>query len=58
MDGYDGYGTMTFAHTRRVLTVTLDRPDVLNAVSAAMHAGARPALFTTSPPIPRPTSSC
>ena len=38
MKGYDGYTTMTFARERRVLTVTLNRPDVLNAVSAAMHA--------------------
>ena len=38
MDGYDRYTTMTFARARRVLTVTLDRPDVLNAVNAAMHA--------------------
>ena len=38
MMGYDGYTTMTFARERRVLTVTLNRPDVLNAVSAAMHA--------------------
>ena len=38
MKGYDGYTTMTFARERRVLTVTLDRPAVLNAVNAAMHA--------------------
>ena len=29
---------MTFARERRVLTVTFNRPDVLNAVSAAMHS--------------------
>lgn len=29
---------MTFTRERRVLTVTLDRPTVLNAVNAAMHA--------------------
>ena len=38
MEGYDGYTTMTFARERRVLTVTFNRPDVLNAVSAAMHS--------------------
>ncbi len=38
MKGYEAYTTMTFARERRVLTVTLDRPDVLNAVNAAMHA--------------------
>ena len=38
MKGYDGYETMAFARQRRVLTVTLDRPAVLNAVNAAMHA--------------------
>ena len=38
MGAYDRYTTMTFARERRVLTVTLDRPTVLNAVNAAMHA--------------------
>ena len=38
MKGYDGYTTMTFARERRVLTVTFNRPAVLNAVSAAMHS--------------------
>ena len=38
MEGYDGYTTMTFARERRVLTVTFNRPAVLNAVSAAMHS--------------------
>ena len=38
MQGYDGYTTMTFVRARRVLTVTLNRPDVLNAVNAAMHS--------------------
>ena len=38
MKGYGGYTTMTFARTRRVLTVTLNRPQVLNAVNAAMHS--------------------
>ena len=38
MKGYDGYTTMTFARERRVLTVTFNRPTVLNAVSAAMHS--------------------
>lgn len=38
MRGYDGYTTMTFAREHRVLTVTLNRPDVLNTVNAAMHS--------------------
>ena len=38
MAGYDAYTTMTFVRARRVLTVTLNRPEVLNAVNAAMHS--------------------
>ena len=38
MTGYESYTTMSFARERRVLTVTLNRPDVLNAVNSAMHS--------------------
>ena len=37
MEGYGGYQAITVARERRVLTVTLNRPAVLNAVNAVLH---------------------
>ncbi len=37
MEGYEAYETIAFARERRVLTATLNRPDLLNAVDATMH---------------------
>ena len=37
MEGYGGYQAITVARERRVLTVTLNRPAVLNAVDAVLH---------------------
>ena len=34
---YDAYETLSFRRRQCILTVTLDRPDKLNAVNAAMH---------------------
>lgn len=38
MDWFDKYETMTFRRDGRVLTVTLNLPDTLNAVNAKLHA--------------------
>lgn len=37
MNTYDQYETISFERQGRILTVTIDRPDVLNAVNARMH---------------------
>src|SRR6266536_1937470 len=38
MKGYETYRTISVERRRRILVVTLDRPDALNAVDAALHA--------------------
>jgi enoyl-CoA hydratase len=37
MERYEGYEAISFARERRVLAVTMNRPDVLNAVNATLH---------------------
>lgn len=37
MNKYQDYETIAFARQERILTVTISRPDVLNAVNARMH---------------------
>jgi enoyl-CoA hydratase len=34
---FEGYETLSFSRQGRVLTITMDRPEVLNAVSHALH---------------------
>ncbi len=34
---FEGYETLSFTRERRVLTVTMDRPEVMNAVSHQLH---------------------
>jgi enoyl-CoA hydratase len=38
MTGYESYRTISVERRGRVLVLTLDRPDALNAVNAALHA--------------------
>ncbi|MEE8171356.1 MAG: enoyl-CoA hydratase-related protein [Alphaproteobacteria bacterium] len=37
MNGYDDYETIAFERDGRILKLTINRPDVLNAVNARMH---------------------
>ena len=38
MTGYETYRTISIARRGRILVLTLDRPDALNAVNAELHA--------------------
>src|SRR5437016_14016141 len=38
MKGYETYRTISIERRGRILVLTLDRPDALNAVDAALHA--------------------
>jgi enoyl-CoA hydratase len=38
MTGYEAYRTISIARRGRILVLTLDRPDALNAVNAELHA--------------------